>query len=211
MDMARNMGLAIEQSFPNSAKVIDRFHVVRLVLDAMQHVRVKLRWEALEKENEAIKKAKAKGQKYQPEIMDNGDSLKELLARSKYLLYKFKHEWTANQLKRATILFKKYPTLKLAYQLSTSFRSIYENTMRNKAHADFRAWKQKVQESKIQEFNTVINSLEYHLEDILNFFNNRNTNGNAESFNSKIKAFRANLRGVVDVKFFLFRLEKLFA
>ncbi|OWP82972.1 transposase, partial [Flavobacterium davisii] len=37
------------------------------------------------------------------------------------------------------------------------------------------------------------------------------TNANAESFNSKIKLFRANLRGVTDIKFFLFRLEKLFA
>jgi transposase len=64
---------------------------------------------------------------------------------------------------------------------------------------------------KINEFNTVANSIEYHLENILNFFNNRSTNANAESFNSKIKAFRANLRGVTDVKFFLFRLEKLFA
>jgi transposase len=51
----------------------------------------------------------------------------------------------------------------------------------------------------------------YYLDNILNFFDNRSTNANAESFNSKIKGFRANLRGVTDVKFFLFRLEKLFA
>ncbi|MEN9523262.1 MAG: hypothetical protein RL065_1639 [Bacteroidota bacterium] len=63
---------------------------------------------------------------------------------------------------------------------------------------------------KIDEFKTVVNSIEHHLDNILNFFNNRNTNANAESFNSKIKNFRANLRGVTDVKFFLFRLQKLF-
>jgi transposase len=89
MDMARNMGLAAENSFPNSKKVIDRFHVVRLVMDAMQHVRVKLRWKAIEEENTAIKKAKDNGEKYCPEVLANGDTLKELLARSKYLLYKF--------------------------------------------------------------------------------------------------------------------------
>jgi transposase len=49
------------------------------------------------------------------------------------------------------------------------------------------------------------------METILNFFEYRNTNANAESFNAKIKLFRANLRGVTDVRFFLFRLEKLFA
>ncbi len=64
---------------------------------------------------------------------------------------------------------------------------------------------------EIKEFNTAANSLNYHLETILNFFINRHTNANAESFNSKIKLFRANQRGVVDVKFFLFRMEKLFA
>ncbi|PDS23368.1 DDE transposase, partial [Flavobacterium columnare] len=51
----------------------------------------------------------------------------------------------------------------------------------------------------------------YHLETIANFFVKRHTNANAESFNSKIKLFRANQRGVVDTKFFLFRMEKLFA
>ncbi|MGL4327632.1 MAG: ISAon1 family transposase, partial [Tannerellaceae bacterium] len=37
------------------------------------------------------------------------------------------------------------------------------------------------------------------------------TNAFAEAFNAKIKAFRASLRGVIDVKFFLFRLTKLYA
>ncbi|MDR0691777.1 MAG: transposase, partial [Prevotellaceae bacterium] len=31
------------------------------------------------------------------------------------------------------------------------------------------------------------------------------------SFNAKIKAFRASLRGVVVMKFFLFRLAKIYA
>ncbi len=45
----------------------------------------------------------------------------------------------------------------------------------------------------------------------LNFFNNRNTNANDESFNAKMKLLRADLRGVTDTTFFLFRLHKLFA
>jgi transposase len=55
MDMARNMGLAVQKSFPESTMVIDRFHVVRLVIDAMQHIRISLRWQAIEDENAAIK------------------------------------------------------------------------------------------------------------------------------------------------------------
>lgn len=211
MDMARNMGLAIENSFVNSTKVIDRFHVVKLVMDAMQHLRIKLRWKAIEEENTAIKQAKEKGEKYHPLVLSNGDTLKELLVRSRYLLYKFETDWTMTQSKRATILFEKYPTLQSAYELTLCFRSIYKNNCKSQAATQFNEWKEKVMAMKIDEFNTVVNSIEYHLKNILNFFDSRSTNANAESFNSKIKGFRANLRGVSDVKFFLFRLEKLFA
>ena len=40
-------------------------------------------------------------------------------------------------------------------------------------------------------------------------FVNRETNAFAESFNAKIKAFRAQFRGVGDIPFFIFRLCKL--
>jgi len=211
MDMARNMGLAIKNSFQNCTMVIDRFHVVRLVMDAMQHIRVTLRWAAIKEENLAIKQSKETKQKYTPIILSNGDTLKELLARSRYLLYKLEADWTINQAKRATILFERYPLLKTAYKLTLEFRAIYNTTSKIKAIEQFEQWKKKVVDSDLEEFYTVVNSLEYHLENILNFFDNRNTNANAESFNSKIKGFRANLRGVTDVNFFLFRLEKLFA
>ena len=83
--------------------------------------------------------------------------------------------------------------------------------LKQQAIEKFIDWKNKVLEVNIKEFNSVVNSIEHHFDNIMNFFNNRNTNANAESFNSKIKNFRANLRGVTDIKFFLFRLHKLFA
>lgn len=211
MDMARNMALAVENSFPNCKKVIDRFHAVKLIMDAVQHIRTKERWKVIEKENKAIKRAKKKGKRYSPETLSNGDTWKELLVRSRYLFYSFKEDWTANQAKRAAILFAKYPILEKAYKLSLAFRSIYKHTSKKDATEQFARWKKDVIESGIDEFNSAMNSLEYHLDNILNFFDNRSTNANAESFNSKIKGFRANLRGVTDVKFFLFRLSKLFA
>ena len=124
MDMARNMGLAAKNCFPNSKMVIDRFHVVKLVMDAMQHIRVSLRWKAIEEENTAIKQSREKNEKYYPQILANGDTLKELLARSRYLLYKFEDDWTINQAKRATILFEKYPLLKSVYKLTLNFRRV---------------------------------------------------------------------------------------
>lgn len=66
-----------------------------------------------------------------------------------------------------------------------------------------------------QTFQTIVNSIQAHYQTILNYFNNRSTNAAAESFNAKIKAFRATSRGVRDVKFFpcfdfqKFMLEKV--
>ena len=211
MDMAPNMALASRNCFIKSSLVIDRFHVVRLVCDAMQHLRTQLRWKIIDEENEGIKKAKEQGFKYKAEVLTNGDTLRELLVRSKYLLYKYEDDWTLNQKKRAGLLFTKYPQLKQAYQLCISFRNIYKCLTKQQAKDKFMEWKNKVLEENIKEFNSVVNSIEHHFDNIMNFFNNRNTNANAESFNSKIKNFRANLRGVTDIKFFLFRLQKLFA
>jgi transposase len=211
MDMAPNMAMAARNSFINSQQVIDRFHVVRLISDAVQHIRTSFRWKAMAQENEAIKQAKENGVRYQAKTLSNGDTLRELLVRSRYLLYKYEEEWTLKQAERAAILFDKYPILEQAYKLSISFRNLYKTIHREDAKNKFKDWMRRVSELKIEEFNTVVYSLEHHLEGILNFFNNRNTNANAESFNSKIKGFRANLRGVTDVKFFLFRLHKLFA
>ena len=45
IDMAPNMALAARNSFINSNAVIDRFHVVRLVSDALQHIRTSFRWQ----------------------------------------------------------------------------------------------------------------------------------------------------------------------
>ena len=50
-----------------------------------------------------------------------------------------------------------------------------------------------------------------HYDKVLNFFVNRATNAFAESFNAKIKAFRASLRGVTDIRFFPFRPTRLYA
>ena len=211
LDMANNMQLASKTCFPESYLVTDRFHVVKLVMEALQHLRVKYRWEEIEKENQATKTAKEQGVKYIPVTFENDDTPKQLLARSRYIIAKKPNEWTENQKVRAELLFKNYPLLHQAYKHTLEFRNIYEETSREIAQEKILNWIQKTKLLNMNVFNTAANSINYHLETILNFFVKRNTNANAESFNSKIKLFRANQRGVINTKFFLFRLEKLFA
>jgi transposase len=211
LDMARNMESAVKQSFPESILVTDRFHVVKLALEALQHLRVKYRWNELEIENDTIEKSKQEGIKYKPFELENGDTPKQLLARCRYILAKKSCDWTTSQKQRAALLFSRYPELKKAYEHTLEFRSIYELKCQTQARERLMKWIEKTDELKIKEFNTVSISIKYNLDNILNFFINRSTNANAESFNAKIKLFRANLRGVTDTEFFLFRLHKLFA
>jgi len=211
LDMAKNMEAAVKPCFPNAKLVTDRFHVVKLAIDALQHIRIKLRWKELDEENLAIEEAKKQGVKYIPKVLSNGDTPKQLLARCRYILAKKPSKWTPNQQLRAKVLFEQYPIIKTAYYHTMEFRNIYESSYYKIAEKRFLEWIQKSMELQIKEFYTVAHSVQYNLDNILNFFINRNTNANAESFNAKIKLFRANLRGVTDTTFFLFRLYKLFA
>lgn len=211
VDMARNMESAITACFPNAKVVTDRFHVVKLVLDALQHIRISLRWEAIEEENKEIESAKKAGIKYAPVRYKNGDSPKQLLARSRYILVKKKNQWTPTQQLRAEILFEQYPQLEKAYKHCLHFRNIYEAKSKVEAQQKLENWIVANTALNEKKFNIAANSIVYNQENILNFFTNRSTNASAESFNSKIKLFRANLRGVSDTPFFLFRLAKLFA
>ncbi|MGM9734856.1 MAG: transposase, partial [Candidatus Cryptobacteroides sp.] len=47
-------------------------------------------------------------------------------------------------------------------------------------------------------------------DNILNYFINRSTNASAESLNSKLKSFRAQVRGVTDLPFFMYRVGKIY-
>lgn len=212
MDMAANMQLAIKRCFINARRVIDRFHVQKLAYDAVQEARIKFRWEAIDQENEAITKARQTKTRYIPEILDNGDTLKQLLARSRYLLFKHFSKWTISQQQRAKLLFERYPMIKKAYDLSIKLGDIFKNcTHRDLAFTRLALWYNHVEESGIEAFKTVARSIHTHRFSIVNFFVNRSTNASAESFNAKVKAFRATSRGVRDVKFFLFRLSKIYA
>lgn len=212
MDMAANMEYVVKICFPKASRVTDRFHVQQLAHDAVQEQRIKYRWEALDRETIEIHIAKANGRKYNPPILSNGDTLKQLLARSRYLLFKKPTDWTTSQRARAEILFELYPDLKKAYHFSLQLGAIYHQTKdKGVAFSKLAQWYDRVDNSGILAFGTISRTIQSHYLTILNYFDHRSTNASAESFNAKIKAFRASFRGVRDVKFFLFRLTKIYA
>ena len=212
LDLSDSMRKVIRSVFPNAQRVIDRFHIQKLACDALQEMRIKHRWDAIQQANNDMENAKLDGTAYIPFRFSNGDTRKELLIRSRYLLFKSADKWSDKQKERASILFHEYPDIKKAYSLCHSLRMIFtKNHTKETARLAMAKWYNQVAEAEFKSFNVIAATFYEHYDEILNFYNNRSSNAMAECFNSKIKLFRANLRGVVDKKFFLFRLANLYA
>lgn len=212
LDLSDSMQKIVRTVFPKASRVIDRFHVQKLACDAVQELRIKHRWNAIQQSNDEMEEARLNGDVYVPFRYHNGDTRKELLIRSRYLLFKSADKWTDRQKQRAAILFEEYPDIKKAYSLCHSLRMIFsKNTVKDAARLSMARWYNKVEEAGFHSFNVIAATFYEHYDEILNFYNSRSSNAMAESFNAKIKLFRANLRGVADKKFFLFRIAKLYA
>ncbi len=212
LDLSDSMRKIVRTAFPKASRVIDRFHIQKLACDAVQELRIKHRWDAIQQSNDEMEEARLGGKAYAPHRYPNGDTRKELLSRSRYLLFKSADKWTERQKQRAAVLFNEYPDIKQAYGLCHSLRMIFsKNTIKDAARLSMARWYNKVEEAGFHSFNVIAATFYERYDEILNFYNNRSSNAMAESFNAKVKLFRANLRGVVDKKFFLFRIANLYA
>ena len=145
VDMAGSMNLIAKKCFPKTEIVTDRFHVQKLAFEAVQEERIRLRWEIIAQENSKIEKSREFGEIYMPELLSNGDTERQLLARSRYLLFKSKSKWTPSQITREELLFERYPSVKKVYSLSQGLSYIFENnTNKNIARVKLAQWYNKV-------------------------------------------------------------------
>lgn len=211
LDLAPTMERIVRQAFPKAKLVSDRFHVQQLASDAVQQLRIDYRWQAIEQENKEMDLARELGRQHVADLLENGDTVKQLLARSRYLLFKDESKWTPSQNQRAEILFRLYPSLDQAYRLSRKLSYIFTKTQdKGVAFTRLAQWYDRVEKAGLKTFNTVSRTIQNHYLSILNYFDNRNTNASAESFNAKIKALRSQFRGVRNISFFMFRLAKIY-
>ena len=109
------------------------------------------------------------------------------------------------------ILFEIEPRMKKAYGLLCALRNIFKKMQdRKTAGKALHEWYKNVGKSQIWELGSVRDTIKSKEEYVLNYFNNRSTNASAESLNSKMKGFRAQVRGVADLPFFMYRLMMIF-
>ena len=215
-DLANSMDWICRTNFIQATITADRFHVQQIISEAVQELRIEERRKAIDEENERLLRLKENKSDnklpYQPPTYKNGDTQKQLLARSRYVLFRPENKWTTSQKERAEILFEHFPLIKHAHHLAMNFRGIFEKKhTKSEAKKAFQIWYVKVQNAGIIQLISAANTIKTNEGKILNYFESRSTNAWAESFNAKIKWFRSLVRWVRDTKFFLYRLEKLYA
>ena len=223
-DLSSAMMMTARAAFPKAMLVNDRFHVQRLVSEAIDQMRIGLRWEILAEENKAIrahrarrKAARTRAEKdlvgeWEPERMENGETRPQIMARSRHIILTHKSKWNAQQQERAGILFRMFPRLEQAYNIYLELVDIFnKKSVPSEARLNLARWYNKVEDFGDEGFNKVIETFENHSHTIINYFLDRLTNASAESFNAKIKAFRSQFRGVGDIKFFMYRLATLYS
>ena len=221
------------QVFFNAEHIADKFHILQHLFDALQSIRIYHRNVYLTRRRKAYEDFKTKEAQrkrdcllkketflpsvfqHKEERLENGETNRELLARSVHLLYKFSSQWNSSQSKRAEILFKHYPDIHSAYRLCCSFREWYSKEYIgqpiSKIKARLKHWMEKVKASGLEEMLNFKSLVERHLGVILNYFNEGKTNANAESINAKIQRFLQANNGSRDLDFTFFRLSNFFA
>ena len=223
-DLSSAMMLTVRSAFPGASLINDRFHVQQLISEAVDQLRIRHRWEVLDAENKAIREHRARRKaaktreerelvgQWEPERMENGETLPQIMARSRHIVLKHKSKWNEQQRRRAKILFSMFPDLETAYGLFLKLVDVFNNkSLPAVARLNLARWYNEVKAFGNNEFNKVLETFENHNKTITNYFERRLTNASAESFNAKIKAFRTQFRGVGDIRFFMFRLAALYA
>lgn len=124
LDLSPSMAKIAKTCFPNAVQVIDRFHVQKLINEAVQDTRIKYRWWAHEIDLKEKERCKTNSVKYHQTIFDNEETVSQLFIRARYALMMHKTEWSKSQIERMKILFNNFPEVEIAYNISQKFREI---------------------------------------------------------------------------------------
>jgi transposase len=173
MDMSPAFIAGAMKNFPTSHITFDKFHIMKLINEAMDTVR----------KYERRQHNDLKGYKYLFLRNSNKLSQKEITAKSYFL--------------------NLYKTLGDAYRLKELFNDFWEFSTIDEAGGYLAYWCDLVEESKIQTFMNVAKTIKAHWTGVVNFFKSRLNNGILEGINSKIQLAKKRARGYRNVDNFI--------
>jgi len=117
------------------------------------------------------------------------------------ILRKGKDYFTDDERKILDPLFELSPKLHLAYTFSHQLTTIYNSKIKKKkAVVMLKSWVENVNNSKLNAFNSFIDTLNKHMNEISNYFKERNSSGFVEGFNNRIKVLTRRCYGLGNAK-----------
>lgn len=210
-DMASNYDWLGRQAFMNAYHVIDKFHVVKNLMEQLQATRIRYRQSELAKRREA----KQNKEDYTEISFANGDTTLQLLARSRGLLFLTPNKWTDQQKQRADILFEFFPEIKTSYYLVLRIRQWFTppkgkktyQVTRNKKTEHLEALLKELIKSGIDEMRNIAYLIKKNMSQIINYFIAKETNAKAEALNQNLQRFVNVNYGARNTDFFLYRIN----
>jgi transposase len=216
-DMADNYDWLGRQAFMNAYHVVDKFHVLKNILEQLQSIRI------YHRQKELVKKREGKRDPGQETTFSNGDTVLQLLARSRGLLFLPPGKWSPQQQARASILFQQYPDIKQAYHHVLKIRNWYtypdkdviksqkqKNKNFNLRYEKGEKLEQIIEEllkTGLEELKNIAFLLKRHSGQILNYFIAKETNAKAEALNQNLQRFINVNYGARNTDFFLYRVK----
>jgi len=187
-DMYDGFIYAAQEVFGKRVKiVIDRFHVAKLYRKGLDILRKqelqRLKQELAEEDYQQLQGVMWALRKKEAQMTDED---KDKLAR----------------------LFVHAPRLKIAYELCNALTGIFEKHMgKSRAKFQIKNWIQRVRDSKVHCFNNFLTTLEQWMDEIANYFIDRQTSGFVEGLNNKIKVIKRRCYGILNVKHLFQRIH----
>ena len=214
-DLAPNYDWLGRQAFMNAYHVADKFHVVKLILEQLQASRIFYRQQELSKRREA----KQNSESYSETILSNGDTVLQLLARSRGLLFLFPQQWSEQQKQRSKVLFEHFPEIEKVYRHVIEIRRWYKPTKAKTSYQKTRDKKKKqikdiiktLIKSANEELKNIAFMLKKNMNPILHYFIAKESNAKAEALNRNLQRFVNTNYGARNIQFFLFRIKIHFA
>lgn len=214
MDMANTMKKIIEEVFPWVVQVIDRFHVMKNVLEDMWALISKNKTEIKKAYLEEQEQAKKERRKVKHQRYWNWETLLEIITRWRHQLLKRRKDWNIEQHLRWNC-FELVPQLQEIFAMYKEIEELFDiydfSTCKKSARKRFEKWFTRI--SKLDFITELQNSwrmIKNHFDRICNYFRTWLTNWYAEGLNSRIQRLLSNSRGFKSEKFMLYRIIKVF-
>jgi transposase len=147
IDMSKGFLVVVEKILPHTVIVIDPFHVVRKLNDAVNKV-VRMKQKGLTPTEHK-------------RLMKGGN---------RFLLLKRRHELTEKEKEQLDAWFKEIPEFKQAYNLKEAGYDIYKSTARRSAEKHFDEWKERIPESLEPAFRDFVGMVGRWRRHIFNYF-----------------------------------------